>query len=165
MVYNYLYLSMKHLPKLIASIALCELTGILGTPFTIAAIPTWYVFLNKPPFAPPNWLFGPAWTTLYLLMGISFYLIWKQGFNQKKVRIAVYYFLAQLFFNFTWSIAFFGLRSPLLGLINILILLALIIVTMIKFKPLSQAAFYLLVPYVLWVSFATLLNASIVVLN
>ncbi len=156
---------MRHLPKLIASIALCELAGILATPFTLAAIPSWYVFLNRPSFAPPNWLFGPAWTALYLLMGIAFYLIWKQGLKKIKVREAAYYFLAQLFFNFTWSIAFFGLRSPLLGLINILILLALIVATMIKFKPLSQAAFYLLVPYLLWVSFATLLNASIVVLN
>src|SRR3990167_6257706 len=120
---------MKHLPKLIISITLCEFAGILGTPFTMAAIPAWYVFLNKPSFAPPNWLFGPTWTTLYLLMGISFYLIWKQGLKKKKIKIAAYYFLGQLFFNFTWSIAFFGLRSPLLGLINILILLALIITT------------------------------------
>lgn len=156
---------MKHWPKLVASILLCQSAGLLATPFTIAAIPSWYVFLNKPSFAPPNWVFGPAWTTLYLLMGIALYLVWRQGLNKPKVRLAVNYFLLQLFFNFTWSIAFFGLKSPLLGLINILLLLALIVATMIKFKPLSRPAFYLMIPYLVWVSFATLLNASILLLN
>ena len=156
---------MKDLPKLIASIALCELAGILGTPFTIAAIPTWYATLNKPVFSPPNWVFGPAWTLLYLLMGISFYLIWKQGWQKNKVKRASYYFLAQLTLNFLWSLSFFGLRSPILGLVNILILWGMIALTMNKFYPLSKVAFYLLVPYFLWVSFATVLNASIVILN
>lgn len=156
---------MKNLFKLIASIAVCELVGILSTPFTLAAIPTWYATLVKPPFSPPNWIFGPVWTLLYLMMGISFYLLWQLGWKKKKVKVAGYYFGAQLALNFLWSVSFFGLHSPLLGLVNIIALWILIILTMKHFYPLSKPAFYLLVPYVLWVSFATLLNGAIVVLN
>lgn len=152
---------MQNYPKLFLSVVLCELAGLLATPFTIAAIPTWYVTLNKPFFSPPNWLFGPVWTMLYLLMGIALYLVWKQGWNKKQVRWAMTAFLLQLFFNFTWSLAFFGLRSPLAGLINIVLLIGLILWTMKEFKPLSKTAFYLLVPYLVWASFATLLNAAI----
>ena len=156
---------MKNLPKFLISVVGCQLVGILGTPFTISAIPSWYVTLNKPFFAPPNWIFGPVWTLLYFLMGISFYLIWKQGWKKKKVRTAGKYFLAQLGLNFIWSPIFFGLRAPLLGLIVIVTMWVLIVMTMEKFYPLSKWATYLLVPYLLWVSFATLLNASIVFLN
>lgn len=156
---------MKDWPKLIASVIGCELVGFLGTPFTISAIPTWYATLNKPFFAPPNWLFGPAWTLLYFLMGVAFYLIWKQGWQKKKIAIAGKYFLAQLALNFIWSPIFFGLRAPMLGLIVIVAMWALIVMTMKKFYSLSKLAFYLLVPYLLWVSFATILNAAIVVLN
>jgi tryptophan-rich sensory protein len=156
---------MKDWPKLIVSVIGCELVGILGTPFTISAIPTWYAALNKPVFAPPNWIFGPTWTLLYFLMGVSFYLIWKQGFKKKKVRTTRLYFLAQLGLNFIWSPVFFGLQAPLLGLIIIISMWVLIVMTMKKFYPLSRLAFYLLVPYLLWVSFATILNAAIVVLN
>ncbi len=156
---------MKNLSKLIVSIIGCELVGFLGTPFTISAIPTWYASLNKPFFAPPNWIFGPVWTALYFLMGVSFYLIWKQDGQERNVKTARFFFLAQLVLNFIWSPIFFGLRAPLLGLIVIVAMWALILLTMIKFYPLSRTAFYLLVPYLLWVSFATLLNAAIVVLN
>lgn len=151
--------------KLLVCIVGCELVGILGTPFTISAIPTWYASLNKPFFAPPNWLFGPAWTLLYFLMGVSFYLILQKNRKKKVVKTAIHFFLAQLVLNFLWSPIFFGLRSPLLGLITIVALWLLIIITMKKFYPLSKAAFYLLIPYLLWVSFATVLNAAIVVLN
>lgn len=156
---------MKNPTKLLISIIGCELVGILGTPFTTAAIPTWYATLNKPFFAPPNWLFGPAWTLLYFLMGISFYLIWKQNAKSKKVQIAKKFFLVQLFLNFIWSPIFFGLRSPLLGLVVIIILWALIITTIYKFYPLSKWAAYLLIPYLLWVTFATTLNGAILLLN
>lgn len=156
---------MKELPKLIVSVVGCELVGFLGTPFTISAIPTWYSTLNKPFFAPPNWIFGPVWTCLYFLMGIAFYLIWTQDKQKKKVKTASSFFFAQLTLNFIWSPIFFGLRSPSLGLIVILAMWILIVVTMKKFYPLSRLAFYLLVPYVLWVSFATLLNAAIAILN
>lgn len=156
---------MKDLPKLLISVIGCELVGILGTPFTISAIPSWYATLNKPFFAPPNWLFGPAWTILYFLMGVAFFLIWKQGWQKQKVKTAGQFFLAQLALNGIWSPIFFGLRAPLLGLIVIVTMWVMIVMTMKKFYPLSRLAFYLLVPYLLWVSFATLLNAAIVVLN
>lgn len=158
-------MSMKNLPKLIISIVVCELVGILSTPFTLAAIPGWYSTLVKPPFSPPNSIFGPVWTLLYLMMGVAFFLIWQLGWKKKKVRVAGYYFGAQLALNFLWSIAFFGLRSPILGLATIVALLSLIILTMKHFYPLSKVAFYLLVPYLLWVSFATILNGAIVLLN
>lgn len=156
---------MKDFHKLIISIVGCELVGIISAPFTISAIPTWYVTLNKPSFAPPNWIFGPAWTLLYLLMGVSFYFIWRQGWKKKKIQTAGIFFLTQLGLNFLWSPVFFGLRSPLLGLINIVAMWILIVITMRKFYPLSKSAFYLLVPYLLWVSFATILNTAIVLLN
>lgn len=156
---------MKDFLKLIVSVIGCQLVGIMGTPFTFFAIPNWYANLNKPFFAPPNWIFGPVWTLLYFMMALSFYLIWKQGWKKKKIKEAMTYFLAQLGLNFLWSPIFFGLRAPLLGLIVILALWILIVMTMKKFYPLSKLAFYLLIPYLLWVSFATMLNAAIVVLN
>lgn len=156
---------MRNIYKLIICIVGCQLVGVLGTIFTVSAIQNWYAYLDKPSFAPPNWLFAPAWTTLYLLMGISFYLIWKQGWHKKKVRQAGQYFLAQLLVNFLWSPLFFGLKSPVLGLISILIMWILIIVTIYKFYYLSKIAAYLLIPYLLWVSFATILNAFILMLN
>lgn len=156
---------MKDLNKLIISVVGCELVGLLGTPFTISAIPTWYANLNKPFFAPPNWLFGPVWTLLYFLMGVSLYLIWKQGLEKKKVKTAVIYFLAQLGLNFVWSPIFFGLRAPLIALIIITAMWVLIVITIKIFYPLSKWAAYLLVPYLLWVSFALLLNAAITLLN
>lgn len=156
---------MKDLHKLIISVVGCQLVGILSVPFTISAIPTWYSTLNKPFFAPPNWVFGPAWTLLYFLMGISFYLIWRQDWKKKNIKTAGIFFLIQLGLNFLWSPIFFGLRSPILGLINIVAMWILIAITMRKFYPLSKLAFYLLVPYLFWVSFATILNLAIVLLN
>ena len=156
---------MSKFGKLIASILICEAVGLISVPFTIASIPTWYATLNKPIFSPPNWLFAPAWTTLYLMMGISAYLVWVKGLKNKKVRTALFYFLIQLVFNFFWSALFFGLHSPLLALIDIFLLWLAIVVTMIKFYQISKPASYLLVPYLLWVSFAALLNFSIVILN
>jgi tryptophan-rich sensory protein len=156
---------MKDFIKLVLSILGCELVGILGTPFTIAAIPTWYTSLNKPFFSPPTWIFGPVWTILYFLMGVSFYLILQKGWKKKPVKSAGMFFIAQLALNFLWSPIFFGLKSPLLGLITIVAMWILIITTMKKFYPLSKLAFYLLIPYLLWVSFATVLNAAILILN
>lgn len=156
---------MRGWQKLLISIVGCELVGIVSSFFTISAIAGWYSTLNKPSFAPPNWVFGPAWTLLYFLMGVSFYLIWRQDWKKKKIKTAAMFFLMQLGLNFLWSPVFFGLRSPLLGLINIVVMWILIAITMRKFYPLSRPAFYLLVPYLLWVSFATVLNAAIVLLN
>lgn len=156
---------MKDYLKLIAAIIVCEVVGLLGTPFTLNAIPTWYANLNKPFFAPPNWIFGPVWTILYALMGISIYVVIKKGWKKKVVKNASIFFIAQLVLNFIWTPVFFGLRSPLLGLIVIVGMWILIVMTIRKFYPLSKLAAYLLIPYLLWVSFATLLNAAILILN
>lgn len=156
---------MQNWQKATISIITCELVGILSTPFTVSAISSWYAYLNKPAFSPPNWIFAPVWTLLYLLMGISLYLIWKQGWHKKSVKTAIKLFLVHLVFNFMWSILFFGLRSPLLGLLDILVLLMLIVWSIKKFYPLSKLSAYLLIPYLAWVSFATALNAAIFLLN
>ncbi len=156
---------LKKVSKLFFAVTLSELAGVVGAVFTTAAISSWYVFLNKPFFSPPNWLFGPVWTTLYFLMGVSWFLVWIQGWKKRKVQVASYYFFVQLLLNTLWSLSFFGLRSPLLGLVNIIVLWIFIVLTMKKFRPLSKLAFYLLIPYIAWVSFASLLNAAIVVLN
>ncbi|MBU4016718.1 tryptophan-rich sensory protein [Patescibacteria group bacterium] len=156
---------MRDFSKLIISVTVCELIGLLSTPFTISSIPTWYAGLIKPFFSPPNWIFAPVWTTLYFLMGVSVYLIWRKGIENKEIKIAIYYFITQLFFNFFWSIFFFGLRLPLVAFIDIIVLLAAIVLTMMKFYKISKVSLYLLIPYLLWVSFATILNMSIVLLN
>jgi tryptophan-rich sensory protein len=156
---------MRKISKFLVAILGCELIGLLSTPVTIHAIPTWYASLNKPFFNPPDWIFGPVWTTLYFLIGIAAYLIWIQEKKKKLVKQALLYFLIQLFFNFLWSFLFFGLQSPLLGMIDILILLIFILITIIKFSKISKPATYLMLPYLLWVGFATLLNISIVFLN
>lgn len=151
--------------KLGIAIIGCELVGILGTPFTIQAIPNWYTTLNKPFFAPPNWIFGPVWTTLYALTGIAIYLIWNHGKDKTKVTKAMQLFLAQLVLNFLWTPLFFGLRSPSLGLIDIIAMWVCIVLTIKAFYELSKTAAYLLIPYLLWVTFATALNAAILFLN
>ena len=156
---------MKNLPKLLTSIIGCELVGVAATPFTLSAIPTWYQYLNKPFFSPPNLVFGPVWTMLYFLMGVAAYMVWIKDLREKQVKSALSFFIAQLVLNFFWSILFFGLHSPILGLIDILALWTLALITIIKFYKISKTASYLLIPYLLWVSFASLLNLSIVLLN
>lgn len=156
---------MNKLLKLFISIVICEAAGLVVLPLTIKAIPGWYAGLNKPFFSPPNWIFGPVWSTLYLLMGISVYLIWSKGLTTQKQRMALIFFSIQLFFNFLWSILFFGLKSPTLALIDIVLLWLAILITMIKFEKSSKFAAYLFLPYFFWVSFALILNFSIVRLN
>lgn len=156
---------MKNLGKLLACVLGCLSIGALSTPFTVTAIPTWYATLNKPFFSPPNWVFGPVWTILYILMGVALFLIVRQGLSNKKIKTASIYFLAQLALNYIWTPIFFALKEPLLALFVIIAMWVLLVLTILKFYPLSKTAAYLLVPYLLWISFATLLNASIVVLN
>lgn len=151
--------------KLFIAVAVCELIGIAGTPFTIASVQTWYQTLNKPFFSPPNWIFGPVWTILYLMMGIAAFLIWEKGLKSKKVKTALKYFLVQLMCNFLWSIIFFGLHAPFVAFIDILVLWIAILLTIMQFYKLSKPSAYLLIPYLAWVSFATLLNGAIVLLN
>lgn len=156
---------MSKLLKLITAVLVCEGIGLISTPFTISAIQNWYYYLNKPPFSPPNWVFGPVWSVLYFMMGISAYLIWIKGLKNKKEKVALIYFLIQLFINFLWSIIFFGLRSPILAFIDIIFLWLMIALTIRKFYTISKPAAYMLIPYFLWVSFALVLNFSIVMLN
>lgn len=139
--------------------------GALGSFFTTPSIPTWYSSLNKPFFSPPNWVFGPVWTLLYILMAVSLYLIWINQSPKSQKRKATLLFLIQLCLNALWSVIFFGMRSPEIALIEILLLEAAIIFTVLSFKKISKTAAKLLIPYALWVAFATALNLSIVVLN
>ena len=156
--------NVNEIPKLVISIILCQLAGFLGSLFTIPAIPTWYKTLDKPFFTPPNWIFSPVWISLFLLMGISLFMVWrKQG--QPRFKVALIFFLVQLIFNILWSAAFFGLRSPLLGLIDIVLLWGAILLTIQHFLRISKTAGLLLLPYIVWVSFAVVLNFSLWILN
>jgi benzodiazapine receptor len=151
--------------KLVVSVVACQCAGAIGSLFTTPAIPTWYATLEKPFFTPPNWLFAPAWITLYLLMAIAAFLIWRKGLGQEGVKSALLIFLVQLVLNALWSVVFFGLQSPLWGMVVILALWVAILLTIIKFFKLSTAAGSLMLPYILWVSFASALNIAIFVLN
>lgn len=156
---------MKNSFKLITAIAVSELAGIVGSIFTISAIPNWYSTLTKPALNPPSWVFGPVWATLYALMGIAAFLVWKKGWGRSDVRKALYVFCLQLVLNTLWSIVFFGLQSPAWAFVNITAMWFAIIWTMILFYRISKPAMWLLVPYILWVSFALYLNCSIWILN
>ena len=141
------------------------LAGAIGSLFTFSAIPAWYATLSKPSFSPPNWVFAPVWTALYVLMGISAYLVWQRGRKEKQVSFALQIFGVQLILNTLWSILFFWLRSPSLGLAEIIFLWLSIAYCVKLFFALDRRAAYLLLPYLAWVSFATLLNYSIWMLN
>jgi len=151
--------------KLIASILVCEGAGGIGAIFTTPAIPTWYAGLKKPSFTPPNSAFGPVWITLYLLMGISVFLVWRVGLGQNGVTVAFSVFWVQLVLNILWSWVFFGLKSLYGGMVLILLLWIVILVTIILFFGVSAPAGGLLVPYIIWVSIATNLNVQIWKLN
>ena len=151
--------------RLIAAIAICQLTGAIGSLFTMPAIATWYATLQKPWFTPPSWLFAPVWITLYTLLGISFYLAWEKGMKNKKVRVALIAFGVQLALNTIWSILFFGLRSPSYGFIGIAALWAAIAATILRFYKISRKAAMLLLPYIAWVTIAVALNYYVLVLN
>lgn len=151
--------------RLVISLALPQLAGLIGSAFTISAIPTRYADLEKPGFSPPSWLFGPVWVLLYILMGISIYLIWQKTEENKKAKGAIFLFWFHLIFNASWSIIFFGFQNPGLAFVNIIIIWLLIIILMIKFWKINKWSAYLLIPYLLWVSFAGALNYFIWRLN
>jgi len=151
--------------KLAIAIAVCELAGVIGSVFTVSSIPDWYAGLEKPALNPPSWVFGPAWIMLYALMGIAVFLIWRKGIERKEVKIALGIFGTQLFLNAIWSIIFFGLRNPFWALVDILALWLVNVWTIVVFYRISKPAAYLLVPYLLWVSFAIYLNYAIWTLN
>ena len=151
--------------KLVASILICQIVGNLGSVFTFSSITTWYSLLKHPSFAPPNWVFAPVWLTLYTLMGISLYLVWKSKGKRNAKNPALALFGIQLFLNFLWSLLFFGLHSVLLGFAGIVVLWIAIVVTVTEFSRISRTAAWLLIPYLAWVSFAALLNFSFLILN
>jgi benzodiazapine receptor len=155
----------RNIVKLVVSLVACQCAGLIGSLATTPNIPTWYATLEKPVFTPPSWLFAPAWITLYLLMAVAAFLIWRKGLAHDGVKCALTLFLVQLVLNALWSVVFFGLQSPLYGMVVILALWIAILLTIIKFFRLSVAAGSLLLPYILWVSFASVLNISIWVLN
>ena len=149
--------------KLFLSLLLPQLAGLAGSVFTVSSIPGWYATINKPFFSPPNWIFAPAWLTLYFLMGIALYLNWISKNRQSKYNVRL--FFIHLFFNAIWSPIFFGARSPLLALVVIVIIWLLIVAMIIKFWRVNRISSLLLVPYLAWVSFASVLNYFIVILN
>jgi benzodiazapine receptor len=151
--------------SLLAAIFLCELAGLVGSIFTTPAIPTWYATLKRPPFNPPSWVFAPVWVTLYMLMGISLFMVWRKGLRVPQIERAVSVFGIQLALNVLWSVVFFGSRSLLGGFVIILALLVALLATILMFYRVSKTAAMLLVPYFLWGSFATILNLSILLLN
>jgi benzodiazapine receptor len=154
-----------HIILLVGCIIICQLAGIIGSIFNTYSIPTWYAGLVKPVFNPPNWVFAPVWTTLFLMMGISLYLVLRTGWEKKEVRFAAGVFAVQLVLNIAWSALFFGLQMPWIAFVEIVILWAAILVTIWRFFRVSKPAAYLLVPYILWVSFAAVLNLSLAILN
>ena len=145
--------------KLIAVILLCQIVGFLGSLFDPGK--TWYSGLAKPSITPPSWVFGVVWTLLFVLMAVSLFLVWKP----KTGRVVYIAFSLQLFLNVLWSAIFFGLRSPLLALVEIFILWASILWCVILFYKVDKNSAYLLIPYLLWVSFAIVLNALFVAMN
>lgn len=155
----------KSFLQVTVAVLIAQSAGIIGSAFTAPAIRGWYRILEKPVLTPPSWLFGPVWITLYTLMGIAAFLIWKKGWEKRKVKIALSVFLFQLVLNALWSILFFGLKRVDLALIDISVLWASIVVMIVLFGRLSKPAAYLLIPYLLWVSFASYLNYAILVLN
>ncbi len=156
---------MNNILILIISIAIPQVVGFIGSIVTIPAISSWYKTLNKPVFNPPNAVFGPVWTILFLLMGISLYLIWIKDLKSKKVKEGMNVFMIQLGLNLLWSIIFFGFHYLFLAFVDIVVLWGLILITILKFSKISKPAAYLLIPYLLWVSFAAILNFSILIIN
>jgi translocator protein len=146
-------------------VVICELAGVIGSVATAPSIPGWFAGLAKPAFNPPNWVFAPVWTILYALMGLAAYLVYEKGPRESKVRRALVVFVLQLVLNVLWSVVFFGAHQILGAVLVIAILWVLILVTILLFSRISKAAAYLLVPYILWVSFAAVLNISLYVLN
>jgi len=153
-------LTLKFLVSIILPLSLGAIAGM----FTSQSVPEWYATLNRPSFNPPNWIFGPVWTTLYILMGISFFLIWKQEASKDRNR-AILIFLLQLLLNFAWSFIFFYFNMIGLALVEIILLWISIVMMLIVFYKIKPTASYINIPYLLWVTFATVLNASYYFLN
>lgn len=151
--------------KLVASLALPQLAGGIGALFTSPAIAGWYSQLAKPGFTPPSWLFGPAWTTLFALMGVALFLVWRRRASRHLAQAAYVTFGVQLGLNVLWSVLFFGLRQPLWAFGEIAVLWLAILATILTFRRIRPLAAWLLIPYLAWVTFASCLNYAIVIAN
>ena len=152
--------------KLAGAILLCELVGMIAGFLTLNAINSWYIFLNKPGFNPPDWIFGPVWTFLYLLMGLGFYNTMKHGSNDmESYRHSIALFWVQLTLNALWTLAFFGLKNPSLALVIITGLIGAICFWMMRLQKVHRLSAYLQIPYLLWCCFAMVLNYYIIRLN
>lgn len=149
------------LVKLAVSLCICFAAAAIGSMFTFSEIPNWYASLDKPWFNPPNWVFGPVWTLLYAMMGISLYLIWMKGLQDTRVVQAIAVFIVQLALNALWSYLFFGLHNPLLAFFEIILLWAAIGATLVLAMKVSRLGGLLLIPYLCWVSFAAFLNFTV----
>src|SRR3989344_6516488 len=156
---------MKNVFKLTIAIAVSEMAGVIGSVFTAPSIDGWYANIVKAELTPPSWVFGPVWITLFALMGIAAFLVWKKGLNHMGVKIALGIFVLQLVLNTLWSIIFFGLQNPGVALIEIIFLWVSILATITAFAKVSRMAAWLLLPYILWVSFAIYLNYMIYLIN
>lgn len=154
---------MKFIP-IFVSIIIAQAAGAIGSIFTAPNIPVWYEMLVKPEWNPPSWVFGPVWISLYTLMGIAAYLIWKKR-GEPGAKIALWVYGIHLILNTLWSIIFFGMRNPGLAFMEILVLLASILLTTWLFKKIDWRAAALMLPYIAWVSFASFLNYTIWQLN
>jgi tryptophan-rich sensory protein len=157
--------ALRSFPKLSAAILFCIIIGSLGSLVTTTGPGSWYATLEKPFFAPPNWVFAPVWITLFILMGIALYLVWQCGTDNRDVQIALGIFGVQFFLNVIWSFLFFGLRSPLFGLIDIILLWIMIAATIGAFYRVKKSAAYFLIPYIAWVTLATALNGAVFFMN
>lgn len=150
--------------QLILSIAVCQLAGIIGSFFTSSSVDSWYSQLEKPWFNPPNWMFGPVWLLLYTLMGIALYLIYQKR-KKKLAKFALGLFFIHLAINASWSIVFFGMQEIFASFVMIIILWVMIVYLIMLFLKINKHAAWLFLPYLLWVSFAAVLNASLYFLN
>ncbi len=158
----------KNIFKFVISIIVCESVGIIGSFFTFSSVTNWFPTLVKPWFSPPSWLFGPVWIIMYFLMGLSLYIIWNSKAELSKQKYRKQFFILfgiQLILNALWSFLFFGLKNPIYGLIDILFLDIVVAMTIIYAYRVSKYAAILLAPYMVWITFATLLNFEIVLLN
>lgn len=153
------------IPKLGVAIIIPLVVGFTSSFATLGSLSTFFDVLNKPAWTPPAWVFGPIWTTLYILMGIALFLVWREGFERRDVKIAILVFAIQLILNFFWTIIFFGFGSLIGGLIEIIFLWLAILINIILFYRISKAAGLLLVPYIIWVTIASYLTYTVYLLN
>lgn len=153
------------LVKILIAVGICLAVGGASGFATASSINDWYQTINKPSFNPPNWIFAPVWSILYTMMGVAAALVWQEGWEKSAVKNALLFFGIQLLLNSLWSVLFFGLKQPSIAFMEIIVLWGILLLCIIKFTKIKKIAGYLLIPYILWVSFATVLNGAIWQLN